>query len=211
MAACAALACKHDGLLGVPSLKRFALQGLRIFVPGISFLFHPPVGLGRGAQPKTDQDGRLSERSEFEPGPTFGEHRRLPGAKRKDPDHRVAFSLVTFFWRSKRKLLAAGQPPANRPWQAPAPGTATDSRTELPTPSPSPSLAPLGDGGGPHFAACAALACKHDRSLGVPCRKRFALPALRTGSAVSGYWFSSPPRRAGPRSADENGSGRAIV
>ncbi|WP_341917497.1 hypothetical protein, partial [Polaromonas sp. YR568] len=42
----------------------------------ISFL--PPVGPGRGAQPKTDQGERLSERSEFELDPVFGEHRRLP-------------------------------------------------------------------------------------------------------------------------------------
>ena len=32
--------------------------------------------------------------------------------KRRDADSRVAFSLVTFFWRSKRKLRAAGLPPA---------------------------------------------------------------------------------------------------
>ena len=31
------------------------------------------------------------------------EHRRLPAAKRRDTDSRVAFSLLTFFWRSKRK------------------------------------------------------------------------------------------------------------
>ena len=31
------------------------------------------------------------------------EHRRLPVAKRRDTDSRVAFSLLTFFWRSKRK------------------------------------------------------------------------------------------------------------
>jgi hypothetical protein len=29
--------------------------------------------------------------------------------------------LVTFFWRSKRKLLAAGQPPANRHQQTQVP------------------------------------------------------------------------------------------
>ena len=33
------------------------------------------------------------------------EHHRLPVAKRRDTDSRGAFSLVTFFWRSKRKLL----------------------------------------------------------------------------------------------------------
>ncbi|SFU33342.1 hypothetical protein SAMN05216350_101370 [Polaromonas sp. YR568] len=37
----------------------------------------------------------------FDPGWT--EHRRLPAAKRRDADSRVAFSLLTFFWRSKRK------------------------------------------------------------------------------------------------------------
>ena len=31
------------------------------------------------------------------------EHRRLPEAKRRDADSGVAFSLLTFFWRSKRK------------------------------------------------------------------------------------------------------------
>jgi len=31
------------------------------------------------------------------------EHRRLPVAQRRDTDSRVAFSLLTFFWRSKRK------------------------------------------------------------------------------------------------------------
>jgi hypothetical protein len=68
--------------------------------------FPPPVGLGRGAQLKMDQGERLSERSEFELDPAFGEHRRLPVAKRRDPDHRVAFLLGTFLWRRKEKCLA---------------------------------------------------------------------------------------------------------
>jgi hypothetical protein len=64
----------------------------------------PPVGLGRGAQVKADQGERLFERSEFEPGPVFGEHRRLPAAKRRDPDHRVAFSFAYFsFGDAKEK------------------------------------------------------------------------------------------------------------
>ena len=33
------------------------------------------------------------------------EHRRLPVAQRRDTHSRVAFSLVTFSWRDKRKLL----------------------------------------------------------------------------------------------------------
>ena len=43
----------------------------------------PPFWLRRGAQVQTDQDGRLSERSEFEPGPGWTEHRRVPGAQRR--------------------------------------------------------------------------------------------------------------------------------
>ncbi|PJI99171.1 hypothetical protein CLU85_4013 [Acidovorax sp. 69] len=43
--------------------------------------------------------------SEFERDPAGREHRRLPAAKRRDAACRVAFSLVAFFWRSKRKPL----------------------------------------------------------------------------------------------------------
>ncbi len=43
--------------------------------------------------------------SELERDPAGREHRRLPAAKRRDAACRVAFSLVTFFWRSKRKPL----------------------------------------------------------------------------------------------------------
>ena len=45
------------------------------------------------------------KRSELERDPAGREHRRLPAAKRRDAACRVAFSLVTFFWRSKRKPL----------------------------------------------------------------------------------------------------------
>jgi hypothetical protein len=64
----------------------------------------PPVGLGRGAQQKMDQGERLSERSELELDPIFCEHRRLPlSGSEGDPDHRVAFLLLTFLWRDKEK------------------------------------------------------------------------------------------------------------
>ena len=67
---------------------------------------------------KRDQGRALPEAiAEFARTPAFAAHHRLPEAKRRDPDSRVAFSLVAFFRRSKRKLLAAGQPPANRPMQ----------------------------------------------------------------------------------------------
>ena len=58
----------------------------------------------RGAQDQTDKGERLSERSEFELDPGWTEHRRLPAAQRRDADSRVAFSWLTFFWRSKRKV-----------------------------------------------------------------------------------------------------------
>ena len=51
--------------------------------------------------------------SEFERDPAGREHRRLPAAKRRDAACRVAFSLVTFSWRRKRKLLRRrAHPPA---------------------------------------------------------------------------------------------------
>ena len=52
------------------------------------------------------------------------------------------------------------------------------------------------------MAACATLACNHDRSLGFPCRKRCAPPALRISPRIG---FCLPTRRAGPRSADGGG------
>ena len=80
-------------------MARKACHGLPAFV------FVPqPVGLGRGAQAKADQGSRLSEAlAEFERDPAFGEHRRLPEAKRKDPDDRVAFLFLRFIWRRKEK------------------------------------------------------------------------------------------------------------
>ncbi len=60
----------------------------------------------------------------FDPGWT--EHRRLPEAKRRDAGTRVAFSLVTFFWRSKRKLLACRATPGQ---QFTAMSAGTEART----------------------------------------------------------------------------------
>ncbi len=57
------------------------------------------------------------------------EHRRLPVAQRRDTHSRVAFSLVTFSWRDKRKLLrrrahtpAPALKPGMRLIQHPSPG-----------------------------------------------------------------------------------------
>ncbi len=63
----------------------------------------PPFWMRRGAERFADQGSPLSERSEFGRDPAEREHRRLPVAKRRDAASRVAFSLATFFWRSKRK------------------------------------------------------------------------------------------------------------
>ena len=62
----------------------------------------PLSGCACGAQGMADQGSRLSERRrrEFERDPASTEHRRLPGAKRRDADSRVAFLLLTFLWRS---------------------------------------------------------------------------------------------------------------
>ena len=49
-----------------------------------------PLCMRRGAQGLADQGSRLSERSEFERDPAGREHRRLPGAKRRDAGSRAA-------------------------------------------------------------------------------------------------------------------------
>ena len=66
----------------------------------------PPLWLRRGAERFADQGSPLFERSEFGRDPAKREHRRLPAAKRRDAASGVAFSLLTFFWRSKRKQVA---------------------------------------------------------------------------------------------------------
>jgi len=53
--------------------------------------------------------------SEFERDPAGREHRRLPAAKRRDAACRGALSLVTFFRRRERKLLACRATPGLRP------------------------------------------------------------------------------------------------
>ena len=73
-----------------------------------------------GAQGMADQGSRLFERRrrEFERDPASTKHRRLPAAKRRDADSRVAFLLGTFLWRSKEQVP---RPPGRVP--APARNT----------------------------------------------------------------------------------------
>ena len=109
LAACAALACTHERSLGFPQKKRCALLLLRIFVPAL--VSPQPVGLGRGAQRKMDQGERLSERSEFELDPIFGEHRRLPrSAAQGTRTIGSPFFCLLFFGETKKSELPPGNP-----------------------------------------------------------------------------------------------------
>ncbi len=56
--------------------------------------------------------GAAQQQSEFHGAPRNRPGAGRPFAKRRGRRLGVAFSLVTFFWRSKRKLLAAGRLPA---------------------------------------------------------------------------------------------------
>jgi len=93
----------HQTRLPIPSTasakRLLCLGGRATRWPG----YPHPLWLRRGAQRFADQGSPLSERSEFGRDPAKREHRRLPAAKRRDADSGVAFSLPTFFWRSKRK------------------------------------------------------------------------------------------------------------
>ena len=65
-----------------------------------------PFCMRRGAQMEAGSGPQLSERNAVERvlrTPAGVEHRRLPAAKRRDADSRVAFLLPTFLWRSKEK------------------------------------------------------------------------------------------------------------
>ena len=52
--------------------------------------------------------------SEFGRTPAFWLQRRLPVAQRRVPDTRVAFSLLTFFWRSKRQVSSRRATPGQQ-------------------------------------------------------------------------------------------------
>ena len=66
----------------------------------------------RGAQGQTDQDGRLSERSEFEPGPGWTEHRRLPRSEAQGTQTAGSpFFWVLFFGDAKKGASPAGARP----------------------------------------------------------------------------------------------------
>ena len=62
-----------------------------------------PLRLGRGAQGAADKGWRMSERSELCQTPLTPSTAGCPVAQRRGPRRRVAFSLLTFSWRSKRK------------------------------------------------------------------------------------------------------------
>ncbi|OOG36069.1 hypothetical protein B0B52_21155 [Polaromonas sp. A23] len=61
----------------------------------------------RGAEVQTDQDGRLSERSEFEPGPGWTEHRRFPSAAPAKEGRRQQGRLFfAYFLLAKQKKVS---------------------------------------------------------------------------------------------------------
>ncbi len=93
-----------------------------------------PLWPCREAQWRADQGSRLFERAaRVQRDPVRREHRRLPEAKRRVTDSRVAFSLVTFSWRRKRKLL-------RRRAHTPAPVLCHKARTnQKTTPSTQPA------------------------------------------------------------------------
>ena len=68
---------------------------------------------------------RSAQRAVSSAAHTLTEHRRLPVAKRRDARSRVALSLVTFFRRSERKLLACRATPGLHPQQRHAFQTST--------------------------------------------------------------------------------------
>ena len=59
--------------------------------------------------------------------PAFSGQHRSPEAKRRDPDSRVAFSLLTLFWRSKRQVSCRRATPASQPKQRKPRDELTDS------------------------------------------------------------------------------------
>jgi hypothetical protein len=60
-------------------------------------------------------NGAQQARSEFHGAPRTRAPQVAPARSAGVADSRVAFSLVTFFWRSKRKLLARRATPGSRP------------------------------------------------------------------------------------------------
>ena len=81
--------------------------------PRIRFAIQTRPGRACATPQKRDQGRALFERSEFARTPAFAGVAQVARSAAQGLGLRVAFSLVTFFWRSKRKLLAAGQPPAS--------------------------------------------------------------------------------------------------
>ncbi|MDP3248332.1 MAG: hypothetical protein Q8M93_15385, partial [Polaromonas sp.] len=101
-----ALACKHDRSLGFPQKKRCALLLLRTDVPGIRFLL-PPVGPGRGAQPKVDQGERLSEpKASSSSTPLSASTGGCPQRSGGTQTIGSPFFWVLFFGEAKTKCLA---------------------------------------------------------------------------------------------------------
>ncbi len=115
-------------------------SGIHVF----GFLLPAPCPLWMAPRSggQTDQGSRCLSEASLRGDPVWTEHRRLPVAKRRDAATRVAFSLLTFFWRSKRRVSSRRATPANRPQQRTRCWSKTSSSSATGAPalfSPSPS------------------------------------------------------------------------
>ena len=123
MAACAALACKHDGLLGFPCRKRFAFPalriefglGMRVFVFVLFFPLHPSGWAEERRRKRIRVSDCLSEASSSST-PFSASTTGCPGAQAKGPQTIGSPSLCLLSLGEARESESpAGQPPANRP------------------------------------------------------------------------------------------------
>jgi hypothetical protein len=112
---------KYKELIQIPTRTRHGESLLlQVFGIGIRLFGIPsphPFWMRRGAQGQTDQGSRVFERSEFARDPGWTEHRRLPGAKRRDAASRVAFLLLTLLLAKQRKVSRCRATPASHPQQ----------------------------------------------------------------------------------------------
>jgi hypothetical protein len=142
------------------------------------FLPHPSVcAEERRARRIRASDFERSESSSTPAGPSTA---GCPAAKRRGRRQQGRLFFGDFLLAKQKKVTCRRATPGQQAQASPDTRLCKRQQDSLPTPTPSPSLAPLGDGGELHLAACAALACTHDCLLGFPQKKPCALLLLRT-------------------------------
>ncbi len=95
-------------------------RALRVLAFPVSAFSFPPVGLGRGAQPKTDQGERLSEASRVRARPRF---RRAPQVARSEAEGPGPSGRLSFGYFSLATQRKVPRPPGRDPacWRPTAP------------------------------------------------------------------------------------------